>query len=197
MTAEQFNIFWASNFADTIPIQHYFRHDYPDRWFRIHSLPGSKRYPDNKREWEILLGRQNEIITDLLGNHSTFVLVTGDSEQEGYTELHPIAAVDSIAKIPFVLIDEINLYKLNPTMYEPGHLYKPMISEQVWQPNNFDNILKDIANESLRAFFVSIDNNLIVAPYDGGMDLILKDTENRNFYREKYKHWLPQESDGL
>ena len=51
MTSEQFNTYWALNFADSIPIPHYFRHDYSDRWFRIHSLPGSKRYADNEEEW--------------------------------------------------------------------------------------------------------------------------------------------------
>ena len=52
MTSEQFNTFWALNFADTIPIQHYFKHDYSDRWFRIHSLPESKRYADNEERME-------------------------------------------------------------------------------------------------------------------------------------------------
>jgi hypothetical protein len=197
MTAEQFNIFWASNFAETIPIQHYFKHDYADRWFRIHSLPESKRYADDEKEWNILLDRQNKIATDLLGINSTFILVTGDSTLEGYTELHPITEVNSIRQISFILLEAIDLYKLSPDEYEPGQFYTPMISEQVWQQNKFNDILKDIANGQLRAFFVSLDNKLIMAPYDGGVDLILKDTESRNIYRQKYRDWLSQHPDGL
>ena len=72
MTSEQFNTYWALNFADSIPIPHYFRQDYSDRWFRIHSLPGSKRYADNEEEWNILLDRQNKIITDLFRKRFKF-----------------------------------------------------------------------------------------------------------------------------
>ena len=197
MTSEQFYTFWALNFSDTIPIQHYFRRDYPDRWFRIHSLPESKRYADNEEEWNILLGRQNKIITDLVGSDSNFILVTGGYSSEGSIELHPIEEVNSMTKIPFVLLDPIDLNKLSPVEYEIGQFYKPMISEQIWQPNKFDSILKDIADDQLKAFFISVDKKLIIAPYDGGVDVILNDTETRNIYKQKYSDWLPQRQDGL
>ena len=197
MTSEQFYTFWALNFSDTIPIQHYFRRDYPDRWFRIHSLPESKRYADNEEEWNILLGRQNKIITDLVGSDSNFILVTGGYSSEGSIELHPIEEVNSITKIPFVLLDPIDLNKLSPNEYEIGQFYKPMFSEQIWQSNKFDSILKDIADDQLKAFFISVDKKLIIAPYDGGVDVILNDTETRNIYKQKYSDWLPQRQDGL
>jgi len=197
MTSEQFNTFWALNFTDTIPISYYFRLDYSDRWFRIHSLPESKRYPDNEEEWNVLLDRQNKIITDLLGNDSNFILVTGGYSSEGSIELHPIEEVNSITKIPFVLLDPIDLNKLSPDEYEIGQFYKPMISEQIWQPNKFDSILKDIADDQLKAFFISVDKKLIIAPYDGGVDFILNDTETRNIYKQKYSDWLSQRQDGL
>jgi len=197
MTSEQFNTFWALNFANTIPIQHYFRNDYSDRWFRIHSLPESKRYADKEEEWCILLDRQNKIITDLLGNDSKFIFVAGDYSSEGYTELHPLQEVNSIARIHFVMLDPIDLNKLSPDEYEIGQFYKPMFSEQIWQPNKFDSILKDIADDHLRAFFISVDKKLIIAPYDGGIDFILKDTKTRNVYKQKYSEWLSQREDGL
>ena len=72
-----------------------------------------------------------------------------------------------------------------------------MFSEQIWQSNKFDSILKDIADDQLRAFFISEEKKLIIAPYDGGVDLILKDTETRNIYKRKYSDWLSQREDGL
>jgi hypothetical protein len=92
MTAEEFKVYWGSNYHETVPISHYFRHDYSDRWFRIHSLPQSKRYAENDQEWSILLHRQNQIVTDLIGENSNFLLVTGEHTMEGYRELHPLAA---------------------------------------------------------------------------------------------------------
>jgi hypothetical protein len=132
MTAEEFNIFWASNYPETVPISHYFKHDYSDRWFRIHSLPESKRYADNDQEWNILLQRQNQIITDLLGENSNFLLVTGEYTLEGYIELHPFPEASSISQIAFTSLTRINLNNLSPDNYDPGAFYHPMFSEQIW-----------------------------------------------------------------
>jgi hypothetical protein len=197
MTAEQFNTFWKANYPDTIPIPYYFKQDYADRWFRIHSLPASKRYADTEEEWKILLDRHNKIITDLLGDNSPVLLVTGDNSSEGVTELHPLENVNSIAGINFISLEPLDLNKLRPGEYDKGEFYKPVFSEQTWQPKLFDNLLKDIADDQLKAFFISINNNCIVAPYDGGIDLILKDEKTKNIYKEKYKEWLPAREDGL
>lgn len=196
MTAEQFNTFWSSTYPGTIPIPHYFKQDYADRWFRIHSLPDSKRYAETVEEWKILLHRQNTIITDLLGN-SSFLLLTGDYSWEGHTELHPLDEVKSIVDIPFVLLDPLDLNKLRPEEYETGQFYTPQFSEQVWQPSKFDNLLIDIAEDSAKAFFISQENNCIVAPYDGGIDIILKDNETMISYKAKYKDWLSTTESGL
>lgn len=197
MTAEQFNTFWTITYPDTIPIPHYFRHHYADRWFRIHSLPGSKRYANNKEEWNILLERQNKIITDLLGDNSGILLVTGSYFSEGYQELHPLEEADSVTNISFVSLEPIDLNELSPEEYEPGQVYKPMLSEQIWQSAKFDNLLKAIADDELRAFFVSVENECIVAPYDGGIDFILKDQHTKNLYKEIYREWLSARQDGL
>lgn len=197
MTAEEFNNFWTSTYPNSVPIQHYFRHAYPDRWFRIHSLPESKRYAEDESEWDILLDRQNKIISDLLSGNSNFILVTGGHISEGYTELHPIDEVNSIKEISFVSLNPIDLNKLSPEEYEHGQFYTPMFSEQDWRPKKFDNLLKDIAKDNLRAFLVSIDNELIIAPYDGGVDFILKDNETRNIYKQKYRDWSSAREDGL
>lgn len=141
MTAKEFEIFWTSTYPETIPISHYFRHDYAGRWFRIHSLPESKRYAETKKEWQILLDRQITIITDLLGIGEKFLLITGEGEMEGYMELHPITEVKSIKNISFTFLSPIDLHKLSPEEYEVGHIYKPMFSEQIWQPRKFDELL--------------------------------------------------------
>lgn len=195
MTAKEFDKFWTSTYPDTILIPHYFKHDYADRWFRIHSLPASKRYAED--EWQLLLYRQNTIITDLLSSGEEFLLVTGDFEMEGYTELHPISEVKSIQNFSFTFLTQIDLHKLSPEEYEEGHVYKPMFSEQTWQPNKFDDLLKDIANDELRAFFVSIQNNCIVAPYDGGIDFIVRDPQTKEVLKKKYSEWLSDRDDGL
>ena len=46
----------------------------PDLWFRIHSLPDSKRYPETAKETEVLIGRHNEIATEVLGEEQELFL---------------------------------------------------------------------------------------------------------------------------
>jgi hypothetical protein len=116
---------------------------------------------------------------------------------EGYTELHPLAEVVSIAQIPFILLDKVNLNELSPDEYDPGSFYQPMFSEQIWVPQKFDNILTDIACDSLRAFFVSIEKELMIAPYNGGVDFILKNSETRDYYKGKYSSWHSHRLDCL
>jgi hypothetical protein len=161
MTAKQFKDFWTSTYPDTILFQNLFRHEFADRWFRIHSLPNSKRYAETKTEWDILLDRQNKIISDLLNENSNFILVTGVHTSEGYIELHPIDKVNSIREIPFVSLDPIDLNEINPDEYDRGQFYTPMFSVQNWQSQKFDNLLKDIAEDNLSAFFISMYNELI------------------------------------
>jgi hypothetical protein len=197
MTAEQFNNFWTSTYPGTILIQHHFRHKFAERWFRIHSLPESKRYAENDNDWNILLGRQNKLISDLLTGYPNFLLITGSHTSEGHVELHPIDEVNSFKEFPFVTLEPIDLNKICPGEYDHGQFYTPMFSEQNWQPNKFDSLLKDIAEDKLRAFFASVDKELIIAPYDGGVDIILKDTKTRDFYKQKYYGWLSAREDGL
>jgi hypothetical protein len=197
MTAEEFKMFWAGNYPKTIPIAHYFKHDYPDRWFRIHSLPESKRYAEDDEEWGILLLRQNQIVTDLLGENANFLLVACEYTGEGDSELHPLLEAGSVAQIAFISLDKIDLNKLSPTEYVPGSFVQPMLSKQIWVPQKFDSILRDIANDTLAAFFISIENELIIAPYDGGVDFILKNSDTRDDYKKKYSSWLSLTKNGF
>ena len=80
MTAAQFNAFWRTAYPETGPISHLFRHAYPDRWLRIHSLPELQRYATTAADWRILFNRQQYLLTDLLGNNKEILLVTGAYE---------------------------------------------------------------------------------------------------------------------
>ncbi len=196
MTKEEFNTFWTTTYPKTIPISHLFKHDYSDRWFRIHSLPESKRYAESDEEWNILLTRQNEIIIDLFADNTKVFLVTGEYNWGERTIF--ITDEDEVFKpYNFVRLDNIYLFEINPDEYDKEDIYRLAFAETTWTLNSHDNLLKAIANDKTRAFFVSFDKNIIVAPYDGGVDFILKDNHTRDNYKEKYKQWLSEREDGL
>jgi len=197
MTKQDFQRLWILNYPDTVPISHFFKHNYPSRWFRIHSLPESKRYADNENEWQVLLSRQNEIITDLFGLNAPVLLVTGEYNWGDQRTTHLTDEEEVFKTYNFTLLDKIDLFKLDNEQYDEVDIYRPAFAETVWKPNQHDNLLKEIANDNTRAFFVSFDRKVIVAPYDGGVDFILKDSETRDLYKNKYKQYLSGREDGL
>lgn len=199
MTTNEFASFWQTVWPDSPPIGHFFRHHFQDRWFRIHSLPQSQRYPANASDLEILLNRQNTILSDLLGEHSAIYLVTGEYNHadEEIVELHPPDQLTSIASYHFTKLPPIDLYLLDSGFYEKGQTYNPMFAAEHWRSHQYDAILTDIAEDNLRLFFLSVTRNCIIAPYDGGMDIILADTATRDHYKAKYAAWLSTHESGL
>lgn len=197
MTKEDFQNLWTLNYPDTVPISYLFKHDYSNRWFRIHSLPESKRYAENENEWEILLSRQNEIITDLFGLETPIIIVTGEYNWGDNRQIHITDEEEIFKSFSFVRLDNIEMNKIDPEQYDEPDIYRPAFAETVWKQKYHDKLLREIANDNTRAFFVSFDKNIIVAPYDGGVDFILKDNQTRDNYKEKYKQWLSEREDGL
>jgi hypothetical protein len=89
------------------------------------------------------------------------------------------------------------LFHFKSEEYDKGDFYKPAFAETIWNSNQHDKLLKEIANDNLKAFFISIDKSVIVAPYDGGIDFVFKNIQTKDFYKKQYTNWLSERADGL
>ncbi len=175
---ESFLEYWNSLYPETPPINYFFKELLTKRWLRIHSLPQSKRYADTKEEWDILLHRQNTVISDLIGEDAAIKVVVNFIEIDNY------------------LFKSFNLINTGVfTDMERETVFQSFLFETTWQKNTLDPLLIMIAEEEMRAFIIGED--CLVAPYDGGMDLIFKDGYTKGLYKEKYKDWLSKREDGL
>src|ERR671925_44815 len=76
MTPEEFKRYWRENYPKSLPIGYQLREAYRDQWFRIHSLPDSKRYPETDSEYQVVLRRHNTLLSDLLGDGCDYILLT-------------------------------------------------------------------------------------------------------------------------
>lgn len=197
MRKEEFQTLWTLNYPNTVPISYLFKHDYSERWFRIHSLPEAKRYADDENEWKNILSRQNEIITDLFGLGTPILIVTGEYNWGDNRPVHITDEEEIFRPFTFVRLDNIELNKIAPEKYDEPDIYRPAFAQTIWKPNYHDKLLREIANDNTRAFFVSFDKNVIVAPYDGGVDFVLKDVSTKESYKNKYRQWLSEREDGL
>jgi len=193
MTKEEFQIAWESKYSGTAPISHLLKLGFQDRWFRIHSLPGSKRYPENETDWETLLKRQNEVLTDLFGISTPIYLVTGDYNLGNQNTNY--LADEVLQRYNFNYANIISLYKLDNVEYDEADYYQPAFAEIKWALKKHDLLLRKIASDQTRAIFVSFDKNIIAAPYDGGVDIIVVDTKTKNYFKEKYHQYLSDRDD--
>lgn len=193
MTEIEFIDYWNKEYPESFPINHELKWVYPDRWFRIHSLPESKRYAENDDEYEIILDRQNQLINDLIGEESevaiSFGLYRWDLTNDNYKELTDFGEFQKVLRI--------DLQKERPEEYEDEMYFDIYVKTEKWENGKRDEILKSIADDEIRAMFVSPSNKCVIAPYDGGVDVIVDSTEKRDRLKAKYKDWLSDREDGM
>jgi len=201
MTAAEFQYFWSALTGEAPPITYLFKWDFQDRWFRIHSLPASKRYADTPAEWQLLLQRQHTLLKDLLGAEQRLLLVTGyythDEEEHATGFQDFITREAAFSKIFFTPLPAVDLHALDADVYEPGTHYWPLLTELMPDAPQIEVILRAIADDRSRAFFIGEHSRVLLAPYDGGIDSILPTTSMRDQYRHKYRAWLSAREDGL
>src|SRR5258705_6684265 len=68
--------YWESTYPGCPPIGYLLRQTFAEHWFRIHTLPGSKRYAESDNEKSEILRRHNMMLTSLLGDGKKYVLIT-------------------------------------------------------------------------------------------------------------------------
>jgi hypothetical protein len=176
---EAFLANWHDHYPCLLPIRNLLNgRNFPSRWMRIHSLPLSKRYPDTKEEWDILLDRQNRLINHLVPQETPVQWVINLIERDNY------------------LFKSFNLAPLGVFQEAEGEPeYDSFILETTWENDPRNPLLLMIADETLRAFMIAPD--CLIAPYDGGVDVILKDPHTCYALRRQFKDWLSKRADGL
>ncbi|MEM6648741.1 MAG: hypothetical protein AAF603_00660, partial [Pseudomonadota bacterium] len=108
--------------------------------------------------------------------------------------------LDTISFDPAMFtIDTYNLDKVSSFIDlkdDPEDLPKwsTYAKELTWRPSLFDDIFLKIAeDEEYGITFAKLDMSLLLAPYDGGFDLILPSSNKVQEWRNKFKEWLPYE----
>jgi len=189
---------WKNKFEGKFPIDFQFKHDLYKRWFRIHYLPESKRYPETELEYKTVQYRQVKILNDIIGESSEIELLIGMHNYEDNTELE-IKTDLGIFKY-FISVDLYkNQDKLYYGPYNEGDKYETYIRTTNLKANELLTTLKQIADGSYEYRFSIVDFNKgrIIIPYDGGIDIIMENENQKKLAKTKYKEWLSNRKDGL
>ncbi|WP_210521733.1 DUF3885 domain-containing protein [Hymenobacter terricola] len=198
MVAADFDVYWRTAYPDAPPLGHLLRTAYPRRWLRVHSLPGAQRYPSTPADWRELLGRQCTVFADLVGDPADGVLVTGEYVF-GAEPAGPVRAEGALRGLAWSALPPVALPAdpQAPDEHGPNDWFRPACAPFRWTAAAGDVVLRDLALGRARAFFVSEARGCVLAPYDGGMDLILPDEAARDRCRDRYAAWLSTRTDGL
>jgi hypothetical protein len=167
---------WQREYPETPPVNYLFKSRLPKRWARIHSLPDGKRYADSKAEWNILLQRQNAVIDYLVPQGATISWVWNWLEPDCH------------------IFKSFDLTRLGVFRHDEASFESWQLADQ-WQSGLSNPFLMMIAGEQMRAFIVAPD--CLISPYDGGIDVILKDPHTAFAFKRHFKNWLSGREDGL
>jgi hypothetical protein len=184
--------FWNSQFEGFAPEAHNLKHEFKDRWVRFHSLPESKRYPESESEYQEVLSRNNSLLQEIFGLQSSVLVLLSEYS-------------DSVEPIK----PEIELHELFPeSTYwcsiaqheeeDDDKFYWHLHSAKV-TPNSIElnDLFRLVANDEVRdIIIVGIASKTVFHPYDGGADVILSSTEQRNELKNKFSMWLSAHPDG-
>ena len=148
----------------------------PDLWFRIHSLPESKRYPETKDEENIIISRHNEIAKEVLGTTTNLYLYW-----HWTVSFHGINGIKT-------------------SNYKDDDIETTLYSAEVepWITGKYDQVIISVANDELsQIIFMNPKNGNIYAPYDGGADIFLTDEKTRNDLKKQFSKWASGREDGM
>jgi hypothetical protein len=186
---------WQERFPNCEPISHRVRDAFRERWVRFHSLPESKRYPEDASEYQILFQRHSCILSELLGTERRVVLLTtGYSETpepvRTYTQLD---AFDSNAT-PW---QTVALHVLERDFSNPNY-WHVFASEWEWRAGLFDPLIRLVADDAVaNVMIVHPTCRWLLHPYDGGMDVIAESPAERDRLRAAHEDWLSEHASGM
>jgi hypothetical protein len=160
-------------FPDAPPLGYELRERFPERWFRIHSLPFSKRLPESRSDRTALYNRQQAVASHLFGMGTMVIVLIYDwSGQSCIPRNHPLAALVPEDLEPAVI--------LPPEDDDP---YLPPTSiyalEFAWNPIELYQAIQVVAEDRASfAVFEAVGGGFF-APYDGGADMFYPSTSLR------------------
>lgn len=168
---------WERNWRRCQPIAHDLKGAYPERWVRFHSLPESKRYPDGEDEYAIVLHRYNAVLDELFAGQDVYVITADWSNDPAPADYWTTVCV-------------------NPDPDDPAywHLH---VNRIAWKSGAIDSLLRKAADDdAVGVMITDLEMRRVHHPYDGGADVLLPTTGERDALKARHTDWLSTHRSG-
>ncbi|MEU5694350.1 hypothetical protein [Actinosynnema sp. NPDC020468] len=194
MSEEDLSSLWRRRWPGCPPLADTLKHAHGDRWVRFHSLPGSKRYPDDDTEYDIVLHRYNTVLDELFRGQEVRIVTSDWSttpRPPGLSDRH--ASLNPDARYwTSVPTDET---ETDPEFITYTHLH---VARRPWRPGLVDDLLRAAADDTAHDVMItSLSFDRVHHPYDGGADVLLPTTGERDTLRQNHADWLSHHPLGL
>lgn len=174
---------WSSFHDNRRPLGWMLRSNKSLAWVRFHSLPNSKRYPENEAEEGVILSRAYSLGNATFGADANCWQI----ECRAKKELNPPywdVAVSGTAAMTFADGED--------------EMWCANVLETHWRQGTLDPILLAIADEKTGpTMWMDRQTGKIFAPYDGGFDLFVSSPEEVKQLRTQFGDWLSGHPEGL
>lgn len=190
--AAEFCRWWSERFPAAWPIGWSLREHGPREWLRIHSLPGSRRGPDDDADWNELLARHREVATTVLGDRFDCWIVVGhDIDEPPPVELGALAPAPVARVEPIELIDRWTV---------AGQLALAFaVARAPWDFVCLEPLVRASARGDLASLVIASAEvpGQLYAPYEGGADLFFHRFCEHDDALRRFRPWLSPRPDGL
>ncbi len=179
---------WERRWPGADPLGNVLRVEYADQWVRFHSLPESNRYAENAAEYDEILLRHRAVLHELLGSGSTADLHVVAADW-GWQDL---SAGWSKRQLPSAWPWRSSRADEDPAAGRNYFWATSGLSEP-----ELDSLLLAAADDQGHFVIGAPDLDWLYCPYDGGADVLLPSTTERDALKARHADWLSAYPGGL
>ncbi|MFF7989251.1 hypothetical protein ACFZDG_05560 [Kitasatospora xanthocidica] len=182
---EALTALWERRWPGSEPVGHEIDQGERDVWVRFHSLPESKRYPDDEHEYAILLERHNTVLDELFAGAEVYVMTPR------WTGRSSVPRMRRDAEHWRTWLQEDHP---EPEFRTYCHVF---VERRRWRRGCLDRLLRRVADDAECGVIIT-DTGLrrLHHPYDGGADVFLTTTEERDRLKARHAAWLSRHPRG-
>lgn len=186
--SNEFSNTWRRYFGASPPLGHVLRHEHFNAWTRFYALPDSKRYAENDKESRIILERANTLATECFGENAA-IWIAAAYPSGSSLENNDFAIRMNMSKA-MVWIDKTE---------EPEDQWEMSFfaSRLEWKRNSLEGLFQKVSDDQERAILFSEVSQTVLAPYDGGFDIISFQPGKISRLESCYKAWMSGRSDRM
>lgn len=181
---------WVRELGDTAPLGNFLRSAEPERWIRFHYLPGGERLASSPAQLAEVGRRFATVLTALAGGGTTDVVVTSCGWGPPLPAERP-AGLDAL--LPGTHWRDV--VELDPSDL-PASVYATAVA--VDDPALAEFLLDWVAaDRTAEAIVAPASFEWLLHPYDGGMDVIARNADERERLARQFASWRSERADGL